>query len=113
MNLRINGVELSFGKPESSLSGVVSGLLNVPEEAISRLKILRRAVDAASPGLPGLFMSWKWVSRMTSACPRCRKKESRRPPLHPTLSPCRSRRLPGEVVGRSSSGPDRPACLQP
>ncbi len=46
MNLRINGVELSFGKPESSLRGVVSGLLNVPEEAISRLKILRRAVDA-------------------------------------------------------------------
>jgi uncharacterized protein len=46
MNLRISGVELPLGKAEASLQEAAAGVLNVPGEAISRWRILRRAVDA-------------------------------------------------------------------
>jgi uncharacterized FAD-dependent dehydrogenase len=52
MNFRISGVELPLGEPEPSLGRAAAHALGVPEETVSRWRVLRRAVDARRSGPP-------------------------------------------------------------
>ena len=54
--LRISQVKIKPGHPVSALKGAAAGLLRIPEEDITGIKIIRQSLDARKK--PDLYYSY-------------------------------------------------------